>query len=76
MVISPTMKCNLKCKVLHAGSYDTSSDLTTEEIDDLICQLGARCTFTISGGEPFKKDLFDIWAKHDDCYFQFTLTVR
>jgi len=73
MVISPTMRCNLRCKGCYAGSYDTSSDLTTKEIDDIITQakeLGMYF-FTISGGEPFtRKDLFDIWAKHDDCYFQ------
>ncbi|SDX64105.1 Radical SAM superfamily enzyme, MoaA/NifB/PqqE/SkfB family [Acetomicrobium thermoterrenum DSM 13490] len=73
MVISPTMRCNLKCKGCYAGSYDTSTDLTAGEIDDLITQakeLGMYF-FTISGGEPFtRKDLFDIWAKHDDCYFQ------
>ena len=73
MVISPTMRCNLRCKGCYAGSYDTSSDLTAEEIDDIITQakeLGMYF-FTISGGEPFtRKDLFEIWAKHDDCYFQ------
>lgn len=72
MVISPTMRCNLRCKGCYAGDYDTSNDLTFEEIDRILTEakeLGMYF-FTISGGEVFtRKDIFDIWAKHDDAYF-------
>ncbi len=73
IVISPTMKCNLRCKGCYAAMYDTSSDLTTDELDRIISEakdLGIFF-FTISGGEPFtRKDLLDIAKKHSDCYFQ------
>ncbi len=74
MVISPTMRCNLHCRGCYAGEYDTSKDLSLEELDDLIKQakeLGMYF-FTISGGEAFTRpDLFELWAKHsDECYFQ------
>ncbi len=72
MVISPTMKCNLRCKGCYAANYDTSNDLTFEEVDRIITEakeLGIYF-FTFSGGEIFlRKDMFDLWEKHNDAYF-------
>ncbi|MCF7935416.1 MAG: radical SAM protein [Synergistales bacterium] len=72
-VVSPTMKCNLHCKGCYASGYDTSEDLTFEELDKLFSEakeLGMYF-FTLSGGEPFyRRDILDLFAKHDDCYFQ------
>jgi MoaA/NifB/PqqE/SkfB family radical SAM enzyme len=71
-VISPTMACNLKCVGCYAGEYAKKDVLTTEEIDRLFTQgkeLGIYFV-TVSGGEPFiRKDLLDLWKKHDDMYF-------
>lgn len=73
MVISPTMKCNLRCKGCYASEYDPSIELSCEEIGNLIEQgkdLGMYF-FTFSGGECFvRPDLLDLWQKHGDCYFQ------
>ncbi|MCF4152396.1 radical SAM protein [Dethiosulfovibrio sp. F2B] len=74
MVISPTMKCNLHCTGCYAGEYDRGGELTFEELDDLLIQgkeLGMYF-YTLSGGEVLLYPrIFDLWKKHDDCYFQF-----
>ncbi len=73
MVISPTMRCNLHCKGCYAGEYDTTGELTFDELDKLLNdakELG-MFFFTFSGGEAFfRRDLLDLWEKHGDCYFQ------
>jgi len=73
MVISPTMRCNLRCKGCYAGGYSKEDDLPFERIDRLIDEakeLGMYF-FTFSGGECFvRPDLLDLWEKHKDCYFQ------
>ncbi len=73
MVISPTMKCNLRCKGCYAAKYPRSEELSFEDVDRIITEakeLGMYF-FTMSGGEIFtRKDMFDIWEKHNDAYFQ------
>lgn len=71
-VVSPTMKCNLKCTGCYAGSYSKEDVLKTEDLDKLFTEgkeLGIHFV-TISGGEPFiRKDLLDLLEKHNDIYF-------
>ena len=55
-VISPSMRCNLRCKGCYAGNYTQEDDLTFEQVDDLLRQ--AKDDFgmnfiVVSGGEPF-----------------------
>jgi MoaA/NifB/PqqE/SkfB family radical SAM enzyme len=72
VVISPTMRCNLNCYGCYAGDYDKSVELTREEIDSVLTQMKEMGVYfaVISGGEPFfKKDIFDIFAKHSDMAF-------
>lgn len=73
MVISPTMRCNLKCVGCYAGAYADKDELTAEEVLRVIGEardLGVKF-FVISGGEPFVyKPLFDIVGHFDDCSFQ------
>jgi len=73
MVISPTMRCNLRCKGCYAAGYSKEDDLPLERIDRLIDEakeLGMYF-FTFSGGECFvRPDLLDLWKKHHDCFFQ------
>jgi MoaA/NifB/PqqE/SkfB family radical SAM enzyme len=72
-VISPTMRCNLRCEGCYAFEYSRGSELTTEEFDSAIsqCKDLGMYFFTISGGEPFvREDLFDIMGKHNDAFFQ------
>jgi MoaA/NifB/PqqE/SkfB family radical SAM enzyme len=73
MVISPTMRCNLSCPGCYAGEYDQQEGLPFELIDRALTEgkeLGMYFN-TMSGGEVFtRKDIFDIWEKHSDIYFQ------
>ena len=72
MVISPTMKCNLKCYGCYAGSYKTDSELTFDEIDRVLNEAKEMGIYfaVISGGEPFmKKDILSIFKKHADVAF-------
>lgn len=71
-VISPSMKCNLKCYGCYAGYYENSAELTFEEIDRVLNQakeMGIHFC-VVSGGEPlFHPRIFDIFEKHNDVIF-------
>ena len=73
ILISPTMRCNLSCIGCYAGNYTKSDDLEFEVVDRII-QEGKEAGvafFTILGGEPFmRSDLFDLYQKHNDAFFQ------
>lgn len=74
LVISPTMRCNLNCYGCYAGEYSQASPgLPFELIDRIITEakeMGIHF-IVISGGEAFiRKDLFQIYEKHDDVGFQ------
>jgi len=73
ILISPTMRCNLSCVGCYAGNYTKSDDLKFEVVDRII-QEGKEAGvafFTILGGEPFiRNDLFDLYQKHNDAFFQ------
>ncbi|MDD5622300.1 MAG: radical SAM protein [Actinomycetota bacterium] len=72
ILISPTMRCNLSCFGCYAGSYTKKEDLEFETVDRII-QEGKEigvAFFTILGGEPFiRDDLFHIYKKHNDVFF-------
>ena len=72
-VISPTMRCNLKCYGCYAGNYTRNQDLPLDVFDRIIeegKELGIYL-YVISGGEPFVYDgLMDIFEKHNDCVYQ------
>lgn len=75
LVISPTMRCNLACVGCYAGSYEKNKEeeLTIKEIHRIIKEAKSlgMYFFTISGGEPFfKENILEVFAKHNDCYFQ------
>lgn len=74
MVISPTMKCNLRCTGCYAGEYQQKQDLDFETVDRILTEAKEKLGIyfvTISGGEPFTWPyLFDILKKHNDMYFQ------
>ena len=73
ILISPTMRCNLRCRGCYAANYSKEDDLPISVIDRVIREakeLGT-CLFTILGGEPFvRKDMLKIYSKHNDAYFQ------
>ncbi|MFH1358489.1 MAG: radical SAM protein [archaeon] len=74
VLISPTMRCNLKCEGCYAGNYSKDDDLGFELFDRIVTEAEEMgiSLFTILGGEPFviKDDLFKIAKKHSTSYFQ------
>lgn len=73
ILISPTMRCNLKCDGCYAKSYQKKDDLPFATMDRIVKEgkeIGVAF-FTILGGEPFlRDDLFSLFEKHSDVYFQ------
>jgi len=73
MLMSPTMRCNLNCYGCYSGSYPTGEELPFEVMDRLVgeCKEMGIHLVIITGGEPFlRKDLFDLFEKHEDTTFQ------
>ncbi|MBN2564464.1 MAG: radical SAM protein [Candidatus Eisenbacteria bacterium] len=73
VVISPTMRCNLRCPGCYAGEYEQHQGLSTELVDRIITEAKSMGTYfiTMSGGEIFMRpDMFDIWQEHNDVFFQ------
>lgn len=72
IVISPSMRCNLRCTGCYAWEYERGEGLSTDLVDRVIREakeLGIYF-FTISGGEPFlRPDLLDVFATHRDAEF-------
>lgn len=72
MMISVTEACNLACSGCWVSKGGKKS-LTTEQLDGIISQAKSQGSyfFGILGGEPLMyRGLFDVLAKHPDCYFQ------
>lgn len=71
-VLSPTMRCNLRCTGCYAAQYTKQDVITTQQIDKIFTEAKELGIYfvTISGGEPFyRKDLLDMWEKHNDMFF-------
>jgi MoaA/NifB/PqqE/SkfB family radical SAM enzyme len=72
LVLSPSMKCNLNCFGCYAGKYSKEEDLPFEVIDRVLNEAKEMGIYfiVVSGGEPFfRKDIFDIFEKHNDMSF-------
>jgi len=72
IVISPTMRCNLRCIGCYAGDYSKKDDLPLEYVDKVITEAKEMGTYfyVISGGEAFvRDDMLDIYKKHNDVAF-------
>jgi len=73
ILISPTMKCNLRCQGCYAADYVREDDLSLEIMNKIVKESNeiGSSFFTILGGEPFiYPHLFEFLAGHSDCYFQ------
>lgn len=73
MMISLTNHCNLSCSGCWVAQTRPSVQLTIKQIDGVIesCKRNGSYFFGILGGEPLLyPDLFDIFERHHDCYFQ------
>lgn len=72
-LISPTMRCNLRCNGCYAASYSMKDDLELGVINRVLDEGKEMGTYfvTVLGGEPFiRKDMWDVWCRHDDVMFQ------
>ena len=74
VLISPTMRCNLRCVGCYAANYSMSDDLPFDVADRIIKEgkkLGVAF-YTILGGEPMVwPHLFTLFRKHKDTFFQY-----
>ena len=72
ILISPSMRCNLKCVGCYAAEYGQEEELSPELVESIINQgedIGTR-VFTILGGEPFAyRPLLDIIERHPQSVF-------
>jgi MoaA/NifB/PqqE/SkfB family radical SAM enzyme len=73
LVMSPTMKCNLKCYGCYAWQYSKKEDLPYDVCNRIIDEANdiGLYFFVITGGEPFVWDNFyDFLERHNDSFFQ------
>ena len=73
LMISPTLRCNLRCYGCGAATHDTSKELTFEEVDRILSDAtnSGINWFLILGGEPFMLPwLLDIVEKYSRGAFQ------
>jgi MoaA/NifB/PqqE/SkfB family radical SAM enzyme len=73
LLISPTMRCNLRCEGCYAAGYSSAADMPRELFQSVIDQANELgiFIFTVLGGEPFLwRDLLDVGAANPDSYFQ------
>lgn len=72
ILLSPSMRCNLKCTGCYAGNYSKKDDIPYEEVDRIVGEardLGVYY-FVILGGEPFFNEyMLDIYEKYNDVMF-------
>lgn len=74
VLISPTMRCNLRCTGCYAYNYDKNDDLPYEVVDRVVTEAEEMgvAFITILGGEPLMwEHLFELFEKHPNMYFQF-----
>lgn len=73
VVISPTMRCNLRCRGCYSGLYSKQGELSEELLDDIFCQCKSLGNYfvVLSGGEPYllKDRLLRLFRKHNDMFF-------
>jgi MoaA/NifB/PqqE/SkfB family radical SAM enzyme len=73
VVMSPTMRCNLKCTGCYSGLYSKRGELSEAEIRRLLdeCRSVGAYFVVVSGGEPYL--LKDMWLRifrdYRDMYF-------
>ncbi|MBC7332883.1 MAG: radical SAM protein [Actinobacteria bacterium] len=73
LVLSPTMRCHLKCYGCYAWQYSKKDDLPYDVCNRIIDEANdiGLYFFVITGGEPFFwENLFDFLERHNDSFFQ------
>jgi MoaA/NifB/PqqE/SkfB family radical SAM enzyme len=72
LMISPTLRCNLKCYGCYAGTHEHKDELTFDEVDQIFSDTYDAGTnlVVVLGGEPFMVPwLLDIIQKHHKMAF-------
>jgi MoaA/NifB/PqqE/SkfB family radical SAM enzyme len=73
MLISPSMRCNYRCRGCYAASYERKDDMNPEVFHRVLSEaedMGMNF-FVILGGEPFiYPELLPIIKKHNKSFFQ------
>ncbi len=73
MFIALTNTCNLRCHGCWVEKEGNANYMTPENLDGIINtgKKNKAFYYTLLGGEPFMhKGIFDVFARHKDCYFQ------
>ena len=71
-VISPTMRCNLKCTGCYSANYDRTDALDYATLDRIMREAKEMGIYyvVVSGGEPYaREDLMTLFEKHSDMTF-------
>jgi len=71
-VISPTMRCNLKCTGCYSANYDRADALDFATLDRIMTEAKEMGIYyvVVSGGEPYaREDLMTLFEKHNDMMF-------
>jgi len=75
ILISPTLRCNLRCVGCYSGKYEQKPGLPYDTIDRILSECREIGTHFIvfSGGEPLlrKEELLSLIKKYHDLYFMF-----
>lgn len=72
ILISPSMRCNLRCKGCYAANYSKEDDIPYKEVDRIIKEARELGIYyiVVLGGEPFFNDyMLDIYKKYNDIFF-------
>jgi MoaA/NifB/PqqE/SkfB family radical SAM enzyme len=73
LLISPTMRCNLRCEGCYAAGYSFADEMSPALLQSIIDQANeiGIYFFTILGGEPFlRRDILEVGAANPDSFFQ------
>ncbi len=71
-VISPTMRCNLKCTGCYSANYDRADAMDFATLDRIMTEAKEMGIYyvVVSGGEPYaREDLLTLFEKHNDMIF-------
>ncbi|HEY8504096.1 MAG TPA: radical SAM protein, partial [Gemmataceae bacterium] len=73
MFVALTNTCNLRCHGCWVEKEGTAYHLPEQDLDNLIKSGKKRHAYyyTLLGGEPYMyRNIWDIFRRHQDCYFQ------
>ena len=73
IVVSPTMRCNLRCTGCYSGLYTKDGELSEADLERIFdeCRRLGIYFVVISGGEPYviKDTLLRLFKKYNDMFF-------